>query len=137
MNSRAKTLAVALAAAALITIVAIPTFAAPASQTYQVSTAPQRLLSGMPTQITATLKQAQPGCAYAVTISVSGPGGVSATDTTIVNTQAGGNGHTAVSFPSDFTGTANTNTVGTYTVTASLSCNYVTGTASTTFTVSK
>lgn len=139
MKNTGKTLAVLASTVALLAIVAIPTFAAPASQTYQVMTAPNRLLSGMPTQITATIKQGQPGCAYATTISVTGPGGVSAVDNVVVQTQAGGNGHTAVSFPANFTGTANTDTAGTYTVSVSFQCNYlyVTNAASTTFTVTK
>ncbi len=138
MNS-AKTMTVVLATVALLAIVAIPSFAAPASQTYQVMTAPNRLLSGSPTMITATVKQGQPGCAYTATISVTGPGGVSATDQVTVQAMAGGNGHTSVSFPADFTGTANTNAVGTYTVNVSFQCTYtyVTGAASTTFVVTK
>ena len=135
----ARTLAVGAITVALLALVAIPSFAAPASDTYQVMTAPNRLHAGAPTQITATVKQAQPGCAYATTISVTGPGGVSATDKVTVQAQAGGNGHTAVSFPSDFTGTANTNTFVTYTVSVSFQCNYlyVTNAASTTFVVTK
>ena len=124
---------------ALLAMVAVPSFAAPASQTYQVMSAPNRLHSGMPTQITATVKQGQPGCAYAAIISVTGPGGVSATDKVTVQAQAGGNGHTAVSFPSDFAGTADTNALGTYSVNVSFQCNYlyVTDAASTTFMVTK
>lgn len=139
MHGKPKAAAVALIAAALLTLVAIPTFAAPASQTFQVMTAPNRLHAGSPTFITATLKQAQPNCPYTATISVSGPGGVSATDSVTVNTEAGGNGHTQVTFPGTFSGTANTNTLGTYTVTATFSCNYVyeTGSVTTTFVVFK
>jgi hypothetical protein len=132
-----KVIAAVLVAATLMFLVSLPTFAAPASQTYQVATDKNQVLSGAPLQVIATLKQAQPNCAYATTLTVTGPGGVSATDSVTVNTEAGGNGHTAASFPADFTGTANTNTVGTYTVTASFTCNYVTGTASTTFMVFK
>ena len=137
MHTSAKTVGVVAATAVLLAIVAVPSFAAPASQTYQVATAPQRLQSGQPLMITATLKQAIPGCAYAVTLTVTGPGGVSATDQITVKTQAGGNGHTAADFPADFTGTANTDALGTYTVTASFACNYVTGSSSTTFLVFK
>ena len=139
MKLAGRPLIVLAATVGMLALVAIPSFAAPASETYQVMTAPKQLHAGMPTQITATVKQATPGCAYAATISVTGPGGVSATDMVTVQAQAGGNGHTAVSFPSDFTGTANTNTVGTYTVSVSFQCNYlyVTNAASTTFVVTK
>ncbi len=132
-------MAVLAATVALLAVVAVPSFAAPASQTYQVMTAPNRLHSGMPTLITATVKQGQPGCAYTATISVTGPGGVSATDVVTVQAQAGGNGHTAASFPSDFTGIANTNALGTYNVNVSFQCNYlyVTNAAATTFVVTK
>lgn len=139
MQKTGRTVAVLVATVALLAVVAVPSFAAPASQTYQVMTAPKQLHSGAPTLITATVKQGQPGCAYEATISVTGPGGVSATDKVTVQAQAGGNGHTAVSFPSDFTGTANTNAVGTYNVNVSFQCNYlyVTNAASTTFVVNK
>jgi hypothetical protein len=130
-----KILAVTLVSAALMALISIPAFAAPASQTYQVATDKNMVLSGASLQVIATVKQAIPGCAYSTILTVTGPGGVSATDTVIVNAQAGGNGHTAASFPSDFTGTANTNTDGTYTVTASFTCGYVTGSASNTFLV--
>lgn len=139
MRLSEKTATVAVVTVALLAIVAIPSIAAPASQTYQAMTAPKQLHAGASTQITATLKQAQPNCPYSTVISVTGPGGVSATDHVTVQTEAGGNGHTAVSFPSAFSGTANTNTVGTYTVSISFQClyTYTTGVASTTFAVTK
>lgn len=128
-----------LTVAALASIVIIPTFAAPASQHFQVATDKNMVLSGLPLRVIATIKQATPNCAYTVNLQVTGPGGVSATDTVTVTTEAGGNGHTAAAFPADFTGTANTNTVGTYTVTATFACgySYSTGQASATFTVFK
>ncbi len=132
-----KSLGIALLALAAVAVVALPIFAAPASQHYQVATDKNNVLSGQPLRVIATIKQATPNCAYSVLLTVTGPGGVSATDTVTVNTQAGGNGHTAASFPADFSGTANTNTVGTYTVSATFTCGYATGAASTTFTVFK
>ncbi len=124
---------------AIITIVALPTFAAPASQTFQVTTDKKMVLAGLPLHVIATVKQATPDCAYSVNLKVTGPGGVSATDSVTVTTEAGGNGHTAAPFPSGFTGTANTNTAGTYTVTATFACgySYSTGVVSSTFTVFK
>jgi hypothetical protein len=137
MKTAYRTLAVALIAVAILTVVAMPTFAAPASETYQVATDKNHLQPGDTLRVIATIKQATPGCAYSVTLSVTGPGGVSATDQITVNTLAGGNGHTPASFPSDFSGIPNTDTAGTYSVTASFICNYVTGSATTTFVVSK
>ncbi len=136
MRTSAKAATVGIATIALLAIVAIPTIAAPASQTYQVAAAPNNVNSGLPVMITATVKQGIPNCAYAVTLSVTGPG-TSATDQITVNTMSGGNGHTSVSFPANFTGTGSTTAKGTYDVTASFACNYVTGSASTTFTVFK
>ncbi len=128
-----------LTIAAIVSIITVPTFAAPASQHYQVSTHKNNVLSGAPLRVIATIKQATPNCAYTVDLKVTGPGGVSATATTTVTTAAGGNGHADVPFPSGFTGTANTNTVGTYTVTATFACgySYSTGLVTSTFTVFK
>lgn len=133
--SSKRSVAMALLATAALTIAAIPTFAAPASQHYQAATDKNAVNVGESLRVIATIKQASPGCAYTVLLSVTGPGGVSATDNIMVDTQAGGNGHTAASFPADFSGTANTNTPGTYSVSATFTCGYSTGAASTTFTV--
>ncbi len=134
----AKATAFALTAITIASVIIVPALAAPASQHFQVTTDKKMVLSGASLRVIATIKQADPSCAYVVHLSVSGPGGVSATTTVTVNTEAGGNGHTAVAFPSGFSGTANTNTVGTYTVSATFSCGYYsTGTASATFTVFK
>lgn len=125
--------------AAIISIVAIPTFAAPASQHFQVTTDKKTVLAGLPLNVIATVKQATPSCAYTVNLKVTGPGGVSATDTVTVTTESGGNGHTSAPFPAGFSGIANTNTAGTYTVTATFACGYSssTGQISSTFTVFK
>jgi hypothetical protein len=137
METRVKYLGVAILAITALAIVALPGFAAPASQHYQVATDHKSVMSGESLRVIATIKQATPSCAYSVLLTVTGPGGVSATDTITVNTQAGGNGHTAVTFPDDFSGTANTNSAGTYSVSATFTCGYyATGAASTTFTVS-
>lgn len=130
-----KGLSVAILACAVLTIVSIPGFAAPASQHYQVATDKNNVQQGQSLRVIGTIKQAIPSCAYSVQVSVTGPGGVSATDTFTVNTEAGGNGHTAASFPSDFSGTANTNTPGTYSVSSTFTCGYATGAASSSFTV--
>ena len=135
----AKGIAALLTVAAITSIVIVPTFAAPASQHYQVTTDKKMVLSGLPLRVIATIKQATPDCAYTVDLRVTGPGGVSATDTVTVTTEAGGNGHAAAAFPGDFAGTASTSTAGTYTVTATFACgySYSTGQATATFTVFK
>ncbi len=133
-----KATAVIAFAVTALAIGVLPSFAAPASQHYQVATDKNIVQMGASLRVIATVKQATPNCAYSVLLTVTGPGGVSATDTVTVDTQAGGNGHTAASFPSDFTGTANTDTVGTYSVSATFTCGYTTyaaGSASSTFTV--
>ena len=134
-----KGIAALLTVAALTSIVIVPTFAAPASQHFQVATDKKMVLMGLPLRVIATIKQATPDCAYTVNLQVTGPGGTSATDTVTVMTEAGGNGHTAAAFPSAFAGTANTNTPGTYTVTATFACgySYSTGQATATFKVFK
>ncbi len=133
-----RNIALVLSALTIVSVFLIPAFAAPASQHFQVSTDKKMVQSGADLRIIATIKQANSNCAYTVQLTVTGPGGVSATDTVVVNTEAGGNGHTAAHFPSDFSGTANTNTLGTYTVSATFTCGYYsTGAAAATFTVFK
>ena len=129
-----RSVAIALVSIVALTIAAVPIFAAPASQHYQVATNKNQVRPGETLTVTATIKQAAPGCAYSVLLTVSGPGGVSGTDSVTVGTEAGGNGHTAASLPADFGG-ADTNALGTYTVSATFTCGYATGAASTTFTV--
>lgn len=139
MQTGGKRIAVVLATVALLAIVAVPSFAEHHDSPYQVSANPKEIHMGQSTKITVTLKEAIPSCAFAATISVTGPGGVSAKDTITVNTNKDGNGHGSATFPSGFTGTANTNTHGTYHVSVSLHCQYtyVTNAASTTFVVNK
>jgi hypothetical protein len=132
-NGPTKSLGIAALALAALTIVSLPTFAAPASQHYQVASDKDGVLAGGSVAVTSTIKQATPDCAYSVQLSVSGPGGVSATDSVTVTTQGGGDGNAAASFPSDFSGTANTNAPGTYTVSATFTCGYATGRVSGTF----
>jgi hypothetical protein len=122
--------------AVLLTVAALPGFAAPASQTYQVSTNKNIDQKGQPVLVTATVKLGVPTCTYSVTLTVSGPGGVLATDTTTLATLSGGSGHVSATFPTAFSGVANTNTPGTYTVTAAFLCGYTVGTATNTFVVS-
>lgn len=138
MQRGGKRIAVVLAAVALLAIVAVPSFAEHPDSPYQVSANPRQVQTGHSTMITVTLKDAISNCAFAATISVTGPGGVSGKDTITVNTNNAGNGHASATFPSAFTGTANTNTPGTYHVSVSLHCQYtyVTNAASTTFVVS-
>jgi hypothetical protein len=131
-----KSLGVVLLALVGLTISAIPSFGAPASQHFQVATVKSTIQSGQSVTVIPTIKRATPNCAYSVLLSVTGPGGVSAADTITVNTEAGGNGHGSATFPDDFTGTANTDAPGTYTVSATFTCGYyATGAASSTFTV--
>lgn len=137
METRSKkSVAVALLAIATLSIGILPGFAAPASEHYQVSTVTDTIQMGQSIVIMATIKQAAPNCDYSTLLSVTGPGGVSATDTITINTKAGGNGHGSAVFPDSFSGTANTNTAGTYTVVATFVCNYYSsGAATTTFDV--
>lgn len=130
-----RTLAAGILVAAALATVILPALAAPASQTFQVATDHNSIVHGQTLRIIPFVKQSTGACAWTVLLTVVGPSG-SATDTVTLTTQPGGNGQTAVTFPTDFSGTgANTNTPGTYTVTASFTCGYTTGTATVTFTV--
>src|SRR5579859_7665336 len=100
MQARSRrSFAIILLSIAALSISVMPSFAAPASQHYQVATDKNQVMPGQPLRVIATIKQAIPECAYSAVLTVTGPGGVSATDTVKVDTQAGGNGHTAASFP--------------------------------------
>lgn len=131
-----KGILAAILVAVIATIVIVPSFAAPASIPFQVATDKNSIPIGGSLRVIAFVKQAAPNCPYTVSISVTGPGGVSATDTITVMT-TDGNGHAAAAFPADFSGVANTNTAGTYTVSATFVCgySYSTAPATTTFTV--
>jgi len=136
--SPTRGIALALSVFATVSVFLLPAFAAPASDHYQVTTDKKMVQSGADLRVIATVKQAAPNCAYTVHLTVTGPGGVNAADTVTVNTEAGGNGHTAARFPADFSGTANTNTLGTYTVTATFACGYYSiGASPASFTVFK
>ncbi len=124
-----KSIATGIFVATLLSLVVVPALAAPASQHYQVASDKNRVQVGGFLRIIATVKQAAPNCAYSVQLTVTGPGGVNANAVTTVNTEAGGNGHSSVPFPSGFSGTANLNTPGTYTVTATFTCGYSYSTA--------
>jgi hypothetical protein len=133
-----RKIALFVSAFTIASVFLMPTFAASASNHYQVTTDKKMVLSGADLRVIATVKQASPNCAYTVHLTVTGPGGVNAADTVTLNTEAGGNGHTAASFPADFSGTANTNTEGTYTVMATFACGYYSEAAApATFTVFK
>ena len=136
MANKRTSIALLVLAVFALGVSAIPSFAAPASQHYQVSTDKNHISAGGSLRVIATIKQADPSCAYTALLTVNGPGGVTATDTVTVNTEAGGNGHNSAAFAADFAGIANTNTAGTYSVEATFTCGYFTGTASSTFTVS-
>jgi hypothetical protein len=114
---------------ALTGLVVVPTFAV--SDVFQVDANKKHIHSGDDLKVTGTLKHANPNCDYAVTFSVSGPGGSwSASDS--VTTSPKGSGHVDAKFPNDFPG-ANSDTDGTYTVTGTFSCGYSTASASDTF----
>lgn len=131
-----NTLGVALLAIVALTVGSLPSFGIPSSQQFQVSTNKNNVHPGDSVMITATVKHGTPNCVYSTLVSVTGPGGVSAAITVSVQAQGGGNGHTSVTFPSDFPGAANTNTPGTYSVSATFTCGYYSsGAASTSFTV--
>ncbi len=134
-NPNKKYLATGLLLAAIALVAIVPTFAAPASQHFQVASDKNMVLAGGSLRIIATIKQAEPNCTYTVQLTVTGPGGVNASASTTVLTESGGNGVASVAFPSGFSGSANTATSGTYTVTATFSCGYSTGSATNTFTV--
>jgi hypothetical protein len=136
MQSTTRALAIAIVAVALLSAATLPALAAPASQTYQVTTDKKIDQAGQPLRVIATVKEGTPGCAYSVALTVTGPGGVSATDTLTLTTSAySGGGHASASFPSAFSGTASTKTPGKYTVTATFTCNYISGSATSSFTV--
>lgn len=132
-----RTLAVSLAAIALLGAVSVPAFAYHGPQMFSVMAAPAQAQPGSPVLMLVSLKHASPSCAYSVEVSVTGPGGVSAQNSTIVNTNPAGNGAGSVLFPDAFTGTGSTAAQGTYQVTASFQCQYtyVAGAASTSFVV--
>ena len=132
----------ALGAVVLLGLVAIPSFAAHGGgnghDTYRIIAAPGVVSPGHPVLMIVFLHHASPSCAYAVTITVTGPGGVSAQDQFTVNSQRQGNGIGIALFPDQFTGLASTMNPGLYHVSASFQCQYtyVSGAASTTFVVS-
>jgi hypothetical protein len=135
MQSRTKVLATALLAVVMITAVSIPALAAPASQTFQVLTDKKIDQPGAPVLIIAFVKQDSPSCDYSVQLTVTAPDGTTSNAVVQLSTRGGGNGHAFALFPNGFSSGASTSTPGTYNVSATFTCGYSGGAASTSFVV--
>ncbi len=114
---------------AFVGLVVVPSFAA--SPLFQAQTDKNHIAQGESLTVFGILKHANPSCDYSVAFSVSGPDG-SWSASSSIRTSAQGSGRADVAFPEGFP-RADTNAVGAYTVTATFSCGYSIGSATSSF----
>jgi hypothetical protein len=88
----------------------------PVTTSYYVRAEPARIQEGLNTTITVGVNGAEAKTTYALTVNVTNPAHAHYSGTVVVSTNSTGSGSNSTLYYGDFSGGANTNYVGTYTI---------------------